>query len=63
MTYLVYVNRSRGGLLKESGSRREMLKGGIGGLKRTVAKDQASKAAEQTLGTIQSMLEQAYADR
>jgi hypothetical protein len=62
VTYLVYVNRSRGGLLKESGSRRrDMLK--VGGLKRTVAKDQASKAAEQTLGTIQTMLEQAYANR
>ncbi len=48
-TYLVYVNRSRG----------DLLKGGFGGLKRNVARQQAQKAAEQTLGTIKSVLEQA----
>jgi hypothetical protein len=53
VTYLTYVNRSRG----------DLLKGGIGGVRRTVARDQASKSAEQTLGTIQSMLERAYANR
>ena len=53
VTYLVYVNRSRG----------DMLKGGLGGVKRTMARDQAKKSAEQTLGTIQGMLEQAYANR
>ena len=53
VSYLIYVNRSRG----------DMLKGGLGGLKRTMAKDQAAKSAEQTLATIQRMLEQAYAGR
>lgn len=53
VSYLVYVNRSRG----------DALKGGIGGVRRTMARDQASKSAEQTLGTIQRMLEQAYASR
>lgn len=48
-TYLVYANRSRG----------DMLKGGLGGLKRSVARSQARKAAEETLGTIKSMLEHA----
>ena len=53
VTYLVYVNRSRG----------DMLKGGLGGVKRTMARDQAKKSAEQTLETIQGMLERAYANR
>ena len=48
-TYLIYGNRSRG----------DLLKGGFGGLKRKVARDQAKKSAEQTLGTIKSVLEQA----
>jgi len=47
-TYLVYVNRSRG----------DLLKGGFGGLKRSVARAQARKAAEETLGTIKRTLEQ-----
>lgn len=46
-TYLVYVNRSRG----------DLLKGGFGGLKRSVARSQARKAAEETLGTIKRVLE------
>jgi hypothetical protein len=53
VTYLTYVNRSRG----------DMLKGGLGGVKRTVARDQARKNAEQTLGAIQGVLERAYANR
>ena len=48
-TYLIYGNRSRG----------DLLKGGFGGLKRKVARDQAKKSAEQTLTTIKSVLEQA----
>jgi len=47
-TYLVYANRSRG----------DLLKGGFGGVKRSVARSQARKAAEDTLGNIKSMLEQ-----
>jgi len=47
VTYLVYVNRSRG----------DMLRGGLGGLKRSAAQSQARKAAEETLGTIKSQLE------
>jgi hypothetical protein len=47
-TYLVYVNRSRG----------DLLKGGFGGLKRNVAQSQARKGAEETLGMIKSQLEQ-----
>src|SRR5262245_7510584 len=47
VTYLVYANRSRG----------DLLKGGFGGLKRKVAGDQAKNAAEQTLGTIKTVLE------
>jgi hypothetical protein len=46
-TYLVYVNRSRG----------DMLKGGFGGLKRNAARGQARRAAEQTLGTVKQALE------
>jgi hypothetical protein len=47
VTYLLYGNRSRG----------DLLKGGFGGLKRKVARDQAKKSAEQTLETIKSVLE------
>lgn len=47
VTYLVYANRSRG----------DLLKGGFGGLKRKLAGDQAKTAAEQTLGTIKTVLE------
>lgn len=47
VTYLVYANRSRG----------DLLKGGFGGLKRKLAGDQAKSAAEQTLGTIKTVLE------
>jgi len=47
-TYLIYANRSRG----------DLLKGGFGGVKRNVARSQARKAAEETLGNIKSMLEQ-----
>ena len=47
VTYLVYANRSRG----------DLLKGGFGGLRRTAARNQAKSAAEQTLGTIKSVLE------
>ena len=49
VTYLLYGNRSRG----------DLLNGGFGGIKRKVARDQAKKSAEQTLGTIKSMLERA----
>ncbi len=51
VTYLLYANRSRG----------DLLKGGFGGLKRKVARDQAKKGAEQTLGTIKTVLERAAA--
>jgi len=34
-----------------------MLRGGFGGLKRTIARDQARKGAIDTLGTIQEQLE------
>jgi hypothetical protein len=46
-TYLVYANRSRG----------DMLRGGLGGLKRNMGESQARKAALQTLGTIKRQLE------
>jgi hypothetical protein len=46
-TYLIYGNRSRG----------DLLKGGFGGLKKKVALKQAEQGAEQTLGTIKSVLE------
>ncbi len=49
VSYLLYANRSRGDLLKS----------GFGGLRRSVARDQARKAAVQTLGTIQEQLERA----
>jgi len=49
VTYLIYANRSRG----------DLLKGGFGGLRRTVARSQAKSAAEQTLGTIKTVLERA----
>ena len=47
VTYLLYANRSRG----------DLLKGGFGGLRRGLAQNQAKSAAEQTLGTIKSVLE------
>ena len=47
ITYLVYANRSRG----------DLLKGGFGGLRRTVARNQARSAAAQTLTTIKKVLE------
>ena len=47
ITYLIYANRSRG----------DLLKGGFGGLRRTVARNQAKTAAEQTLGTIKEVME------
>jgi hypothetical protein len=46
-TLVVYANRSRG----------DALKGGFGGLKRKIARDQARTAAVDTLGTIQTQLE------
>jgi len=46
-TYLVYANRSRG----------DLLKGGFGGMRKSIAKSQARSAAEQTLGTIKRVLE------
>ena len=52
VTYLVYANRSRG----------DLLKGGFGGLKRAAANNQAKSAAEQTLGTIKSVLEKGRDD-
>jgi hypothetical protein len=50
VTYITYVNRSRG----------DMLKGGFGGLKRKVARDQARTAAVDTLTTIKTTLERAH---
>jgi hypothetical protein len=50
-TYLLYGNRSRG----------DLLKGGFGGLRRTVARNQARSAAERTLGTIKRVLEKSPA--
>ena len=47
VTYLIYANRSRG----------DLLKGGFGGLRANIARNQARSAAEQTLGTIQRVLE------
>ncbi len=49
VTYLLYANRSRG----------DLLKGGFGGLRRSVARNQAQSAAAQTLGTIKTVLERA----
>lgn len=49
VSYLIYVNRSRG----------DLLRGGFGGLRRNMANSQARKAAEQTLETIQVQLERA----
>ena len=48
VSYLLYFNRSRG----------DLLKGGFGGVKRKLARDQAKKGAEDTLGTIKKVLEQ-----
>ena len=47
VSYLLYTNRSRG----------DLLKGGFGGLRRSVARRQAQSAAEQTLLTIKQTLE------
>jgi hypothetical protein len=47
VTYLLYGNRSRG----------DLLKGGFGGVKRKLAREQAKKGAEDTLGTIKKVLE------
>jgi hypothetical protein len=46
-TYLVYTNRSRG----------DLLRGGFGGVRRTVAESQARQGAKDTLGIIKRMLE------
>jgi hypothetical protein len=46
-TYLISGNRSRG----------DLLQGGFGGMRRSVARSQARKAAEQTLGTIKRVME------
>jgi len=48
VSYLLYGNRSRG----------DLLKGGFGGLRRTVARRQAQSAAVQTMGTIKRVLEE-----
>jgi hypothetical protein len=48
-SYLVYFNRSRG----------DLLKGGFGGLRQRVARDQAKSTAVQTLTTIRDVLEKA----
>ena len=48
-TVVVYANRSRG----------DMLRGGFGGIKRKIARNQARTAAIDTLGTIQTQLEKA----
>jgi hypothetical protein len=50
ITYILYANRSRG----------DMLKGGFGGLKRKVARDQAKTATIDTLTTIKTQLERAH---
>lgn len=47
VTYIVYGNRSRG----------DVLRGGFGGLTRNVVRNQAKKAAQDTLGTIKQVLE------
>jgi hypothetical protein len=49
VSYLIYVNRSRG----------DLLRGGFGGLRRNTVNSQARKAAEQTLDTIKVQLERA----
>ena len=48
-TVIVYANRSRG----------DLLKGGFGGLRQKVARDQAKSATIDTLQTIQTQLEKA----
>ena len=48
ITYVVYFNRSRG----------DLLKGGFGGIKRRVAEEAASSAAQDTLGAMKRALEQ-----
>jgi hypothetical protein len=47
ITYILYSNRSRG----------DMLRGGFGGIKGNIARSQARKGAETTLGTIKEVLE------
>lgn len=47
VTYLVYANRSRG----------DLLRGGFGGVKRSVLQSQARKAAQETLTIIKTQLE------
>ncbi len=47
-TYLVYVNRSRG----------DLLKGGFGGLRRSLAEQMVKDSASQMLGAIKTALEQ-----
>jgi hypothetical protein len=51
VSYLLYGNRSRG----------DLMKGGFGGIKRTVARQQVESATKETLGTIKQVLEQAPA--
>jgi hypothetical protein len=48
VSYLLYGNRSRG----------DLMKGGFGGLRRSVARRQVESATKETLGTIKRMLEQ-----
>ena len=47
VSYVVYANRSRG----------DLLKGGLGGLRRSIARDEAKKSAEGTLGSMKGALE------
>jgi hypothetical protein len=49
VTYLVFATRTRG----------DLLKGGFGGIKGAVARKQIRKGAEETLQTIQTVLEKA----
>jgi len=52
-SYVVYANRSRG----------DLLKGGFGGVKRSVVRSRARAAAEDTFGTIKRVLEAAAQGR
>jgi hypothetical protein len=47
MTYLIYVNRSRG----------DLLKGGFGGLRQRLAEQMVKDSASQMLGAIKTALE------
>jgi hypothetical protein len=47
VTYILYSNRSRG----------DLLRGGFGGIARSVAERMAQEGAEQTLSTIKLVLE------